>query len=173
MLNYIKRQLKSVKIIRKTYQVTKTFINKNFKNKYFSQESIPDKREIFSYLEELNTKAYIEKISKKLEGKSVVIYGAGAFFQTIKEYYDLSKLKIVAVSDRKFSQHLEGETFLDYPICSPEEIAKINPDYVLVATRTFIKIIDELEEDTLKETKIKVRPIIKKTFPELVRDIWG
>ncbi len=125
------------------------------------------------YLKEINFEKHLKKLEKKLKGKKVVIYGTGAIFQTINENYDLKKLNILSLSDKKFFGCLEGETFLNYPVCSPEKIKELNPDYVLVATMRFVNVIDDLETTTLAKSKIKVRPLIKKPFKELWEEIWG
>ena len=48
------------------------------------------------------TQKQIDKLSKKLKNKKLVIYGAGDFAKVLFENYDLSKLNILAVSDKKF-----------------------------------------------------------------------
>lgn len=137
------------------------------------EEIILQENEFIGYLDKIKFDKHLEKISKKLKNKKVVIYGSGVFFQAINAYYDLSKLNIIAISDRKYNEHNEGEMLLWYPVCSPSEIAEIKPDFVLVATRYFINIIEDLEDGVLKGTKIKARPLIKKPFKELWHEIWG
>src|SRR5574344_1156950 len=63
-------------------------------------ETISEERNNFLYLENYNFKKHLEKLNKKLKGKKVVIYGAGIFFEAIHEFYDLSKLDIIGISDR-------------------------------------------------------------------------
>ena len=53
-------------------------------------------------LEEQNAQKQINKLSRKLKNKKVVIYGAGNFSKVLFENYDLSKFNILAVSDKKF-----------------------------------------------------------------------
>lgn len=137
------------------------------------EEIIPQDNEFLSYLESINFEKHLDKISKKLKNKKIVVYGSGVFFQAINAYYDLSGLNIVAISDRKYAKHEENEQAFGYAVCGPDEIIGLKPDYVLVATRFFINIIEDLEENTLKKSKIKVRPLIKKPFMELMREIWG
>lgn len=137
------------------------------------EEIIPQDNEFLSYLESINFEKHLDKISKKLKNKKVVVYGSGVFFQTINTYYDLSRLNIVAISDRKYAKHEENEQAFGYTVCGPDEIRELKPDYVLVATRFFINIIEDLEGNALKKSKIKVRPLIKKPFMELMREIWG
>lgn len=123
-------------------------------------------------LEKYNFAGYLKKLKKKLKNKSVVIYGAGAFFQLIQHYYDLSGLNIIGISDKKFEEHEEDEVCLGYKVYSPTELRELNPDYVLVATKMYISIIEILYYDTLKNSKIKIKPIYKKPFLVLLREIW-
>jgi hypothetical protein len=153
------------------YLEEKLGIKKEIKQAF--EEIIPQENEFLNYFEDIKLEKHLEKISKKLKDKKVVIYGVGVFFQVINAYYDLSKLNIIALSDRKYTTHVEGEKFLGYPVCGPDEIKGLNPDYVLVAIRFFINIIEDLEDNTLKKSKIKVRPLIRKPFMELLSEIWG
>lgn len=148
-------------------------INKTTDIKFIFEEIIPQEYEFLDYLEKFKFGKNLEKLSKKLKNKKVIIYGTGAFFQTINLYYDLSKLNIIAVSDKKFIEHEKDEKFLDYLVCSPLEIRELKPDCVLVATKYFINIIEDLEEDLLHKTKIKILPLCKKPFIELFNEIWN
>lgn len=138
----------------------------------FNQE-IPDEQPSLLYLYEYKFEKTLPKLVKKLEGKSVVIYGAGVFFEAIKKYFDLSGLNIIGISDRKFEDHEENEEFLGYKVYAPGEIKYLNPDYVLVATKYYINIIEDLYYNTLHGTKIKIKPLMKKPFWTLFKEIWG
>ncbi len=138
----------------------------------FNQE-IPDEQPSLLYLYENKFEKTLPKLLKKLEGKSVVIYGAGVFFEAIKKYFDLSGLNIIGISDRKFEDHEENEEFLGYKVYAPGEIKYLNPDYVLVATKYYINIIEDLYYNTLHGTKIKIKPLMKKSFWTLFKEIWG
>lgn len=128
--------------------------------------------EFAAYLEKINFQKRLDTLAKKLKDKKIIIYGTGLFFQTLIKNYDLSVLNIVALSDKKFSNHEDNETFLGYKVCAPMEIADFKPDYVLVGTINFIDIIEDLEENTLVNTGIKIKPLIKKPFRELWEEIW-
>ena len=136
-------------------------------------EEIPDEQPNLLYLYNFKFDKTLPKLVKKLEGKSVVIYGAGVFFEIIKKYFDLSDLNIIGVSDRRFSNHEENEEWEGYKVYAPEEIKELKPDYVLVATKFYINIIEDLYYGTLKDTKIKIKPLMKKPFWTLVKEIWG
>jgi len=160
--------VKAIKYLQDTLK-----IDENIEIKKTWTKLIPQETDFIEYFEKINLEKYLEKLSKKMKNKKIVIYGAGVFFQTIKEYYDLSKLNIVAVSDRRFKNHAKDEKFLNYPVCAPDEIKDFGPDYVLVATRFFLDIMEDLDENVLKGLKIKTLPLIKKPFWELIKEIWA
>jgi len=103
----------------------------------------------------------LKKLSTSLNGKKVVIYGAGVNFEYINNNFDLSSLDIIAISDRRF-ESAPGER-LGYRAVAPGEIQDLNPDYVLVGTLNSVDIIDYLQHKLLNGTKIKVKPLINKT----------
>lgn len=138
----------------------------------FNQE-IDDERNLCNYLGEYNFSKTLPKLVKKLKNKKVIIYGSGLLFQVAQNYYDMGKLNIIGISDRKFIGHSSDETFLGYPVCAPEEIKDLNPDYVLVATKFYINIIEDLYYETLRDTKIKIKPLVKKPFWTLFKEIWA
>ncbi len=154
------------------------FLTKNLEvdsNKIISifEEEFKDEFVSYNYLEEFNFKKHLEKLNKKLKGKSVVLYGAGVFLEAINKYYDLSKLNIIGISDKRFDEHGENETFLGYKVYSIEEIKNLNPDYILVATKFYIPIIEDLYFNKFVNTKITIKPLVKKTFLTLLKEIWG
>lgn len=131
-----------------------------------------DKDFHLEYLEKVNFSKQLGKLNKKLKNKSIVIYGTGIFFEVLKSNYDLCSLNIIAVSDRKFTNHEQDEEFLGYKVCAPEEIASLNPDCVLVATINIVKIMESLENTVLKGTKIKLMPLVRKPFKDIWNEIW-
>ncbi len=126
-----------------------------------------------SYLEELNFKKQFEKLNKKLKGKTVILYGAGSLFQYIKENYDLTKLNIIGISDKKFSEEQEGEIYLDYKIIPFSNITNYNADYVLIATQNYIGIVENFVCNVFDKTKTKVKPLVKIPLLTLLREIWS
>ena len=90
----------------------------------------------------------------------------------IKKYFNLSELNIIGVADRKFLNHEENDKFLGYKVYAPDEIKSLNPDYVLIATKYYVNIFEDLYYDTLKGTKIKIKPLVKKDFWTIVKEIW-
>lgn len=132
-----------------------------------------ENNEFVEYLEKIKFQKRLNNLEKKLKDKTVIIYGTGMFFQTLNSKYDLSCLNIIAVADKKFENHTENETFLDYKVCSPEEIKDLNPDYVLLGTINVVDLLDDLETNLLRNTKIKIKPLIRKPIRDLWKEIWG
>lgn len=136
-------------------------------------EEIKDEEVNLNYLHKFNFEKTLPKLIKKLQGKTVMLYGAGVFLELIKKYFDLSDLNIIGIADKKFRRRTENETFLGYTAYAPEDIKDLNPDYVLVATRNYINIIEDLYFNTLKGTKIRVKPLLYKGFWALAKEIFG
>lgn len=133
-------------------------------------ETLQNERAHLNYLNYHKFEKTLPKLIKKLKNKKVVIYGAGEFFEVIKHYYDLSELDIVAISDRKFITSPAQKCF-GYKAVAPDEILDINPDYVVIATKLYINIFEDLYHGLLKHSKIKLIPLVKKSFWELWREI--
>lgn len=137
------------------------------------EHDIKDESISYNYTERFNFADTLPKIKAKLKGKTVVIYGAGVFFQAIKKYYDLNGLNIIGISDKKFIKHELNEEFLGYKVYSPDEIRTLKPDYVLLASKFYIKLFEELYFKTLKGTGIKIKPLLRKDFITLIKEAWS
>lgn len=87
-------------------------------------------------LDAMNFSGKLEFIKKKYKNKRIVLYGAGAYCEKLLRHYDLSKLNIVAIADKRFENN-ESE-FLGYKAISPFDIKNQNPDIVLVC------VVDEV-----------------------------
>ena len=134
-------------------------------------EKIKDEAENLEYLYDCGLDKTLPKLVKKLKNKKVVLYGAGAFLELIKEYFDISELNIVAVSDKRFAkQGAEGE-FLGYKAIAPNKIREVKPDCVLVATKFYVRIIEDLHDNLLKCSGIRLRPLVKKSFLVLFKEM--
>lgn len=130
-------------------------------------------RSFMNYLEGLNFEKTLAKMSKKLKNKKIMLYGAGSFFEAIKKHYDISNLNIIGIADKKYETNKDEKEFLGYKTFAPGDIAKENPDYVLVSTLKFVNIVDFLACELLKNTKIKVRPLVTLPFFKLIKEIWN
>ncbi len=118
----------------------------------------------------------IEKMAKKYKNKKIVIYGAGQFFQCIKDNYDLSSLNIVAVSDRKFLERkaLTYDESIGFNTISPESIVDLEPDIVLIAVVEDYFIEQYIYEILFKECKkkFKYKMFVNLTLKQKMQRVW-
>ena len=136
-------------------------------------EEIKDEASNTNYLYKFKFEKTLPKLIKELKGKTVILYGAGPFLELILKNYDLSGLNILGVSDKRFYFHEENETWQGYKVFSPDELKELKPNYVLVSTKLYINIIESLYYDTLKDTNIKIKPLVKKPLFTLIKEIWS
>ena len=101
------------------------------------------------YLKFVDEQKYIDKLAKKYKDKKILIYGAGTIAEHIFNNYDLSKLNIVAVSDKKYSS---TSKYKGYLALSPNEIKKLNPDIIL-----FTLYNNKTVKEYFKKQNIKVK----------------
>ncbi|OGH95893.1 MAG: hypothetical protein A2039_03200 [Candidatus Melainabacteria bacterium GWA2_34_9] len=87
------------------------------------------KEELIEFLKKKNFQKRIDKLAKKYANKKVMIYGAGMGFLAVKENYDLSKLNIIGIADKKFDN--DGE-FMGYKTYTPDSFMSQKPDIVLI-----------------------------------------
>ncbi len=111
----------------------------------------------------------LPKLIEKMKGKKVLFYGAGLFFRVIYQYYDLSGLDVIGIADKQFSQLDDCDEICGYKLYKPEDITKLNPDYVLITTKVIISIAEFLYSKYLKNTSIKIMPLVKKGFFETIK----
>ena len=145
-------------------------INEN-KIKRIFKEDIEEETFNFNYLFKLKFNKTLPRIIKKLKGKRVLLYGAGAFLQLIKKHFDLSGLDIIGISDKRFEEE-KPEEWQGYKTYCPDEIKELNPDYVMVTTKFYVSIIKDLYYNKLKDTDIKIAPLVKKPFITILKEIW-
>lgn len=134
----------------------------SFMSKYFED-----------YLKRNNFKKQLNSLDKRLKNKTVIIYGTGILFQYINEHYDLSNINIIGISDMKYPIDSEGETSMGYKIIPKSSIVKYNPDYVIVAVENYFTVIENLELNLLKDTKIKLFPMVRKNLWDTISTIWN
>lgn len=138
-----------------------------------TKEDIPDEITNLEYLESFKFSKTLKQLKRKLKNKRVVIYGAGAFFQVIKKHFDISDINIIGISDKRFEEHANNQECLGYKVYAPSELRELAPDYVIVATKMYTNIIEDLYYDTLRHTKIKIKPLLKKNFRTLLNELWS
>ncbi len=127
--------------------------------------------EILVYLKSVNFDKQLKKLSK-LKNKKIVFYGAGEFFEIIKKHYDLSMFNITGISDKRFYIEQEGQDFLGYKIIPFEKLKNYDIDIILISTLKYLSILDSLDK-TFKDKRIKIEPLVKKTFISVLKEIFG
>lgn len=129
-------------------------------------------KDFVEYLKKINFQKHLNMLENILKDKKIVLYGAGMFFRTLADNYDLSKLNIIAISDRKFINHKENETFCGYKVCAPSEVKTLNADMLLISMLHYVQVIWYLEFIVLKNCKTQIKPLINKPFMEVWKEIW-
>ena len=71
----------------------------------------------------------------------------------------MSKLNIIAVTDRKFTDN--DKTFLGFNCIPISKVQELNPDYIMVATLRYLDLIEELENTAFKNISAKMVPLIQ------------
>lgn len=125
------------------------------------------------YLESINFQKQLNNIERKYKNKRILIYGTGLLFSTIVENYDISKLNIIGVSDRKYDNCHKGKCCHGYKIVHFSKIKEQNPDYILISVFHFLPVMYRFKNIFFKNTKIKILPFADKSFIALLREIWG
>ena len=125
------------------------------------------------YLKNINFQKQLDKLEKKYKNKKIIIYGTGLFFRTIVENYDISKLNIIGISDRKYDIYDEEKSFFGYRIIHLSKIKDYNPDCILISTFNFLPVMYSFKNKIFKNTKVEIFPIADKNFVFLLREIWG
>lgn len=119
-----------------------------------------------NYLKEQNTQDKIDELAETYKDKRVVIYGAGEYTRCLFKNYDLSKLNIVAISDKRFEDERSHE-FYGLNCIKPEDLKEFDCDVILVSNYNFINLKSFLENELLTGTKNKnivIEAIVKKYF---------
>lgn len=143
----------------------------NTKLQVLFNEKIKDEADNYNFLIKNKFDKTLPKLIKKLHNKKVVLYGAGSFLELIKKYFDISKLNVIGISDKRFSDLKTEKEFLGYKAISPNKIKELQPDCVLVSTKFYISIIEDLHYNILKKSKIKIKPLVNKSFMTLFKEI--
>lgn len=123
------------------------------------------------YLEKINFRNYLKKLSKKLNNRPVIIYGTGEFFSVIESEYDLSCLNIIALSDNKYLKHNYTNEFSKYKKIPPNEIVQNKPYAVLVSVVNPVRLVNHLKNNDVKNSNIKVDILYNKSKLELIKEI--
>ena len=138
-------------------------INLSFKDYTFYE--IRSKEQWKDYFNKISEQKYLDKLSKKLHGKRVLLYGAGIISETIIENYDLSKLNIIGIADKRFERTSETE-FMGLKAIKPDDINQAEFDCILITLKLFNKIHKSLNNSDIKKP---MYPVINKNNRYAVR----
>ena len=130
---------------------------------------------ILGYFKSVHAQRQINKLARKYKNKKIVIYGAGEYFQILKNNFDLSKLNIVGIADKKFETSKDSNP-TPYLALAPEELKTFDYDVILVALYDDVSLCDYLEYQLLVNTKNEdkeIRSIIEPTFLYTIKVLLG
>ncbi len=124
--------------------------------------------EFADYLEKYDAQEKINKLAKKYKDKRIVLYGAGQFAQAVFNKYDLSKLNIVAVADKRFEQDIPHE-FFGLSCIKPADLKEMDYEVILISNfdyKAFANVLDNLLYGTKTDAK-EIRPLISLNFNDI------
>ena len=130
---------------------------------------------ILGYFKSVHAQRQINKLARKYKNKKIVIYGAGEYFQILKNNFDLSKLNIVGIADKKFETSKDSNP-TSYLALAPEELKDFDLDVILVALYDDTRLCDYLEYQLLINTENEgkpIRSIIEPTFLYTIKVLLG
>ena len=126
--------------------------------------------DILGYFKAVHAQKQINKLARKYKNKKIVIYGAGVYFQILNNNFDLSKLNIVAIADKKFETSKKANPTTFTPL-APEELKDFDFDVILVALYDDTSLCDYLEYQLLINTQNEDKPIISIIEPTILYTI--
>ena len=131
--------------------------------------------DILKYFKEVKAQRQINRLARKFKGKKIVIYGAGEYFKILYDNYDLSKLNIIGIADKKFEVSKDNN-FTRYKALEPIELKEFEFDVILVALYDDTFMLDRLKYDmlinTINENSV-VAPIIEPTLFYMIKVLMG
>ena len=134
-------------------------------------ETIKDGKKNLEFLLKNNFERRLKNLKRRFRNKKIIFYGAGILFQLMHEYFDLSGLDVIGITDIKFKDTDNYKDFCGYPVCKPEQIPKLKPDLVLITLKRFIPIWEDLYFGPCKNTNIGIKSIFKLKLFDLLCEI--
>lgn len=125
---------------------------------------------ILGYLKAVHAQRQINKLARKYKNKKIVIYGAGEYFQILKNNFDLSNLNIVGIPDKKFETSKDSNP-TQYLALAPEELKEFDLDVILVALYDDTSLCDYLEYQLLINTENEGKPVRSIVEPTILYTI--
>ena len=115
---------------------------------------------------------YFKKLTKKLKGKTILVYGTGSLFQYIQKNYNLAELNIVAISDGKYLPEQKGQKDLGYTIIPKDDLENFDVDIVLLGLQDYIGMLCDFTGGIYKNKNTKILPLVKISKWKLLKNIW-
>ena len=125
---------------------------------------------ILGYLKAVHAQRQINKLARKYKNKKIVIYGAGEYFQILKNNFDLSNLNIVGIADKKFETSKDSNP-TQYLALAQEELKEFDLDVILVALYDDTSLCDYLEYQLLINTENEGKPVRSIVEPTILYTI--
>lgn len=113
----------------------------------------------------------LKRLTRRMGGKRVAIYGVGGLFETIMIYHDLSPLNVVCISDKRFNNEQDVRYMYGYEVCSPSKILERGIECVLVSTMSLYPVMMELDKE-LCGAGVDVMPLVTRGFWDVLKEIW-
>ena len=110
------------------------------------------------YLKSIAFNKTFEELCSEIKDKKVLIYGAGLLFETAVLNYDIKKLNIVGVSDKKFEAEDSPQTCCGIKTFKPDELTNLDFDCILVAVKEYNSLVKIMKQNH----NIPVYPLFKK-----------
>jgi hypothetical protein len=120
---------------------------------------------ILGYLKAVHAQRQINKLARKYKNKKIVIYGAGEYFQILKNNFD-----IVGIADKKFETSKDSNP-TQYLALAPEELKEFDLDVILVALYDDTSLCDYLEYQLLINTENEGKPVRSIVEPTILYTI--
>lgn len=127
--------------------------------------------DILNYFKEVNAQKQINKLAKKYKNKRIVLYGAGEYFKILSENYDLSRLNIVGICDKKFEATKENNPSKFFAL-EPNELKTFDYDVILSVLYDDTSLLKFLEYKLLLNTKnenCEIASLIEPTLKYIIK----
>lgn len=125
------------------------------------------------YLKKKKAQEKINKFAEKYQDKKIVLYGAGLFAGELIRNYDLSKLNIIGVADKKFQNNSEGD-FYEYKKFGPYDLLENTFDLLLITTYDDTYIKDFLKKELFQgeDINFEIKTLIKMNLFEYIKAVF-
>lgn len=124
--------------------------------------------EVFSTL---NFDKHYEKLCHKLKNKKVLMYGAGIMFDYFYQNYDMGKLNIVGISDKKFALD-KLDKYNNYKLFAPNELIEQDIDTIIISTVYPVSVRNFLKYQIYKNKRMpKIYFLLNKPFKLYLEEI--